>query len=72
MHRFAPWQWLAPALALLVMACGSLTNRGEHRDLQQLIARGQERDAQPLTVASALHAAIRRDLQVAGDANLTG
>ena len=55
MHRFAPWHWLAPTLALLVMAFGSLTHLSEHGQLQQLLARGVERDAQPLIVASALH-----------------
>jgi hypothetical protein len=63
MHRFAPWHWLAPAIALLVMAFGSLTSGcGEQGELQQLIARGQARDLHPFTVTTALHGKLHDGL----------
>ncbi|MGK0299978.1 MAG: hypothetical protein ACI89X_000846 [Planctomycetota bacterium] len=63
MHRFAPWHWLAPAIALFVMAFGSLTSgSGEQGELQQLIARGQARDLHPLTVTTALYGSLHEQL----------
>lgn len=63
MHRFAPWHWLAPAIALLVMVFGSVTSgRREPSELLQLIARGQARDLHPLTIATALHGSLHEQL----------